>query len=347
MEKKAGKKAASTVKSNKKPMTYAGSGVDVKKLDGIKSGIIKSLSFKRTGFGAPLGGEGHYAGLIDMGYYALAITTDGVGTKLMIADAMKKWDTVGIDCIAMNVNDLYVMGIEPLAFVDYISVEKPDTALISQVMIGLNEGARQANISIVGGETAALPDIIKGFDLAGTAVGVVQKDRVITGEAIRPGDILVGLPSNGVHSNGYSLARKIVEASGYEYSDPFPLNRKTTIGAELLKPTRIYSEIVGLCKQFQIHGMAHITGGGLNNLKRITEYGFEFSDPLPVQDVFKFLQKEGNVDDIEMYRTFNMGMGYLIVCSKSDAGAIVKMTDGRIVGKVVDKGCSIRGLKLW
>lgn len=215
-------------------MTYAGSGVDVKKLDSIKSGIIHGLTFKRKGFGAPLGEAGHYAGLIDLGEFALAMTTDGVGTKLIIADAMKKWDTVGIDCIAMNVNDLYVMGVEPLAFVDYISIEKPNETLIKQVIESLNEGARQANVSIIGGETASLPDIIKGFDLAGTAVGTVDKDKVITGERIKPGDAVIGLPSNGVHSNGYSLVRKIIAEAGLKYTDPCPYDKKTT----MMRPSR-------------------------------------------------------------------------------------------------------------
>lgn len=364
MQKKAGKKAsvrgkvavkASAGKAAVKRsgaaegqhMTYAGSGVDIQKLDTLKSGIIKSLSYKRTGFGAPLGEAGHYAGLIDMGYLALAITTDGVGTKLLIADAIRKWDTVGIDCVAMNVNDLYVQGIEPLAFVDYISLEKPNEELVRQTMVGLNEGARQANVSIVGGETAALPDIIRGFDLAGTAVGVVPKEKIITGEHVKPGDVIVGLPSSGIHSNGYSLVRKIVENAGLKYTDPCPFNKKVTLGEELLTPTRIYAEVVGLSKRFNIHGMAHITGGGLMNLRRITSYGFDFTDPLPVPEVFKFIQKLGNVEDKEMYRTFNMGMGYAIICDKQDAGPIVKMTDGSIVGKIVKSGCTIRGLKMW
>nr|WP_197535238.1 phosphoribosylformylglycinamidine cyclo-ligase [Methanocella arvoryzae] len=345
--KKATAGKATAKKASAEHMTYAGSGVDIKKLDGIKSDILKSLSFKRTGFGAPLGGEGHYAGLIDMGYFALAITTDGVGTKLLIADAIEKWDTIGIDCVAMNVNDLYVMGIEPLAFVDYISLEKPNPELVRQTMIGLNEGARQANVSIVGGETAALPDIIKGFDLAGTAVGVVPKDRIITGKDVKPGDVIVGLPSSGIHSNGYSLVRKVVESAGLKYTDPCPYNKKVSLGEELLTPTRIYAEVVGLAKRFNIHGMAHITGGGLMNLKRITSYGFDFTDPLPVPEVFKFIQKTGNIEDEEMYRTFNMGMGYVIICDKQDAGAIVKMTDGTIVGKIVKEGCRIRGIKMW
>ncbi len=329
-------------------MTYAGAGVDVNKLDKIKSGIIKEgLKYRRTGFGAPMGDIGAYAGLIDMGPFALAITTDGVGTKLIIADAMKKWDTVGIDCMAMNVNDLYVMGVEPLAFVDYISIEKPDEELIKQVMIGLDEGARQANVTIVGGETAALPDIIKGFDLAGTCVGFVGKENVITGDTIEVGDAVIGLPSSGIHSNGYSLVRKVVEGAGLKYTDPLPYDKSKTIGAELLTPTRIYSEVVSIFKQFQVKGMAHVTGGGLLNLKRITKLGFDFHDPLPVPPVFSWLQKLGNIDDNEMYKTFNMGMGYVIITSKEEAGPIVKMTDGKIVGSVVEKGCTIRDTRIW
>lgn len=329
-------------------MTYAGAGVDIGRLEAIKSGIIKKgLTYRRRGFGAPLGDIGAYAGLIDMGGFALAMTTDGVGTKLIIADAMKKWDTVGIDCIAMNVNDLYVMGVEPLAFVDYISIEKPDDELIRQVMVGLDEGARQANVSIVGGETAALPDIIKGFDLAGTAVGYVDKDKVITGENIAPGDVVIGLPSSGVHSNGYSLVRKVVEKAGLKYTDPLPCDKAKTIGAELLTPTRIYAEVVPIFRKYPVKGMAHITGGGLMNLRRITPYGFDLHDPLPVPPVFAWLQGLGGIDPAEMYRTFNMGMGYVIIVDRESAGPIVKMTDGKIVGRIVPEGCTVRGVRMW
>jgi phosphoribosylformylglycinamidine cyclo-ligase len=336
------------MQGSEKHMTYAGAGVDVNKLDKIKSGIIKEgLKYRRRGFGAPMGEIGAYAGLIDLGEFALAMTTDGVGTKLIIADAMKKWDTVGIDCVAMNVNDLYVMGVEPLAFVDYISIEKPDEDLIKQVMVGLDEGARQANVTIVGGETAALPDIIKGFDLAGTCVGFVGKDNVVTGAAIGEGDVVIGLPSSGIHSNGYSLVRKVITEAGLKYTDPLPYDKSTTIGAELLKPTRIYAEVVPIFKKYPVKGMAHITGGGLLNLKRITKCGFEFQDPLPVPPVFSWLQKLGGIDILEMYRTFNMGMGYVIVASKEDAGPIVKMTDGKIVGRIVEQGCTISRMKIW
>ena len=329
-------------------MTYAAAGVDIDRLEEIKSGVIKKgLTYKRRGFGAPMGEVGHYAGLIDLGAFALAMTTDGVGTKLIVADAMKKWDTVGIDCVAMNVNDLYVMGVEPLAFVDYISIERPDDELIRQVMIGLNEGARQANISIIGGETAALPDIIKGFDLAGTCVGYVEKDKVITGESIDVGDVVIGLPSSGVHSNGYSLVRKVIKEAGLKYTDPLPYDSSMAIGAELLKPTRIYSEVVPIFKKYRVKGMAHITGGGLMNLRRITRHGFDFHDPLPVPPVFAWLQELGGIEDAEMYRTFNMGMGFVLVTDKDNAGAIVKMTDGKVVGRIVEEGCTIRGIRMW
>lgn len=329
-------------------MTYAGAGVDINKLEAIKSGIIKKgLKYRRSGFGAPMGGIGAYAGLIDLGEFALAMTTDGVGTKLIIADKMKKWDTVGIDCIAMNVNDLYVMGVEPLAFVDYISIETPDDELIRQVMVGLDEGARQANISIIGGETAALPDIIKGFDLAGTAVGYVGKDKVITGEDIKPGDVVIGLPSSGIHSNGYSLVRKVIKKAGVKCKDKLPYDKNKTVGAELLTPTRIYAEVVSIFKKYPVKGMAHITGGGLMNLRRITRYGFEFSDPLPVPPVFSWLQKLGGIDDKEMYTTFNMGMGYVIIVDKENAGPIVKMTDGKVAGRIVEAGCTVRGTTMW
>jgi len=238
------------------------------------------------------------------------MTTDGVGSKVLIANAMKKWDTVGIDCIAMNVNDLYAIGAEPIAFVDYLAVEQVDPKRAGQLAIGLQRGAQLSNMTIVGGETASLPEIIKGFDLAGTAIGVVDKDKIVTGEKIQVGDVLVGVPSDGLHSNGYTLARRIIEQSMYTYHDQMPDSNKT-IGEELLTPTRIYFEILELVKKCDVHGLAHITGSGLLKLHRITGFGFEINDPLEPQPIFGFLQKLGDVDDIEMYRTFNMGMGFV------------------------------------
>lgn len=327
-------------------LTYSKAGVDINRENKAIAALAKQLTYKRKGFGAPLTEVGHYAGLIDFGEYALALTTDGVGSKVLIANEMKRWNTVGIDCIAMNVNDLLAMGIEPLAFVDYIAISKPDEKIMRQIGEGLAKGAKISRISIVGGETATLPDIINGFDLAGTCLGMVKKDKIITGERIKIGDAIIGIPSSGVHSNGYSLVRRIINDSGYSYHDPFPYNEQVTIGEELLTPTRIYMEILEAVNRFDIHGLAHITGSGLMKLHRITEYGFDISDPLEPQPVFKFLQEEGEVEDAEMYRTFNMGMGFVVVLPKKEARNASKMPGGKVVGEIVEEGIFVKDLEI-
>ena len=322
-----------------KKLTYADSGVDIHQENRSIDAMKAVLKTRRKGFGAPMTEIGHYAGLLDMGSFALAMTTDGVGSKVLIANAISKWDTVGIDCIAMNVNDLYAIGAEPIAFVDYLAVEKVDPERAAQIAVGLARGAEISNMTIVGGETASLPEIIRGFDLAGTAIGVVDKDKVVTGEKIREGDVLVGVPSSGLHSNGYTLARRIIAESKYTYFDAIPGGDKS-IGEELLTPTRIYPEIVELVKKCDVHGLAHITGSGLLKLRRISGLGFEITDPLEPQPVFRFLQEQGNVDDEEMYRTFNMGMGFLIALDESEAKEACRiMGPGtRIVGSIVKEG---------
>ncbi len=327
-------------------LTYAKSGVDIEKENKAIAALAKQLTYKRTGIGAPITDVGHYAGLIDFGEYALALTTDGVGSKVIIANEMKRWNTVGIDCIAMNVNDLLAMGIEPLAFVDYIAISEPDNEIMRQIGEGLAKGAEMSRMTIVGGETATLPDVIKGFDLAGTCLGMVKKDRIITGERIEVGDAIVGLPSSGVHSNGYSLVRKIIDDAGYSYGNPFPCNTDTTIGDELLVPTRIYMEVLEAAGRLDIHGLAHITGSGLMKLHRITKFGFDINDPLEPQPIFKFLQEEGMVEDVEMYKTFNMGMGFVIVLSQDEAGEAAKMMGGKIVGEIIDEGIFVKGLEI-
>jgi phosphoribosylformylglycinamidine cyclo-ligase len=327
-------------------LTYAKSGVDIEKENKAIAALARQLTYKRTGMGAPLTDVGHYAGLIDFGEYALALTTDGVGSKVLIANEMKRWNTVGIDCIAMNVNDLLAMGIEPLAFVDYIAISEPNDEIMRQIGEGLAKGAEMSRITIVGGETASLPDIIRGFDLAGTCLGMVKKDRIITGERIEIGDAVVGLPSTGVHSNGYSLVRRIIKGAGYLYNNPFPYNTDTTIGDELLIPTKIYMEILDAASRFDIHGLAHITGSGLMKLHRITRYGFNITDPLEPQPVFRFLQEEGGVEDLEMYKTFNMGMGFVVVLPRSEAREAAEMLGGKIVGEIIDEGIYVRGLEI-
>ena len=327
-------------------LTYAAAGVDIEKENSAISALAKQLTYRRKGLGAPLTDVGHYAGLIDFGGYALALTTDGVGSKVLIANEMKRWNTVGIDCIAMNVNDLLAMGIEPLAFVDYIAISKPDEEIMRQIGEGLAKGAEISRITIVGGETATLPDVIKGFDLAGTCLGMVKKGSIITGERIEVGDAIIGLPSSGVHSNGYSLVRRIIKDSGYSYHDLFPCNENITIGDELLIPTRIYMEVLDAAREFDIHGLAHITGSGLMKLHRITRYGFDISEPLEPQQIFRFLQEEGNVDKVEMYKTFNMGMGFVVVLPKSEAKKAARMLGGKIVGEIVEKGISVDGMEI-
>ena len=329
---------------NEKHLTYADSGVDIKQEETTIKALTGQMTYKRTGLGAPLTDIGHYAGLIDFGEYALAMATDGVGSKVLIANEMERWNTVGIDCIAMNVNDLLAVGIEPLSFVDYLALEKHSENFAEQIGEGLVKGAEMSRMTIVGGETATLPEIVNGFDLAGTCLGMVKKDEIITGEKVQLGDMVVGIPSSGVHSNGYTLVRKIVEESEYSYHDPFPNNPSTTIGDELLIPTRIYMEVLDVIKECNVHGLAHITGSGLLKLARVTDLGFDLYDPIEPNDIFKFLQSEGGVTDLEMYKTFNMGMGFLIILPEADAEKAASMTGGKVVGRIVESGIKVRDL---
>ena len=327
-------------------MRYSDAGVDFDKEGRTIGGIVSALRFRREGTGSPVDLPGGFSGIIDFGDVYLAMATDGVGSKMLIAEEMGKLDTIGIDCMAMNVNDLICIGAEPLAFVDYFAVEKHDEEVARQIGIGLNRGAELANVSIIGGETATLPDIIKGFDLAGTALGYVKKEDVITGERISSGDVIVGLPSSGPHSNGYTLIRKVVEKAGLSYEDDF--NGKK-LGEVLLEPTRIYvKEVIGLLRDgVDIHGMAHITGGGLRNLLRMKEgIGFVMDEPLDAHPIFGAIQEWGGISDEEMYQTFNMGMGFALIAPEKEAEKIVERVNGaRIVGKVVKgKGVSVLSL---
>ncbi len=338
-----------------KKMTYKDSGVDIEKEEKAVKEIISSFKNTRKGIGKPLGG--HYAGMIEFGEYALVLCTDGVGSKVKIAEQIKKYDTVGIDCIAMNVNDAICVGAEPLSFVDYLAIDNPDPKITKEIGKGLYEGAKQANISIIGGETASLPEIINGFDLAGTCLAYVKKDEIITGEKIESGDIIIGIKSSGIHSNGYTLARKVIQNADLFYTDKFPNNiyQNKTIGEILLIPTQIYvKEVVELLKQIKPNGIAHITGGGLLNLKRLNKnVKYVIDDPFEPQDIFKFLKESGNIDDKEMYKTFNMGMGLAVIVDKKDSEKTLKILkryskkDVKIVGKIEKgKGVEITSLNL-
>lgn len=312
---------------------YAAAGVDIDlEATAIKS-LIKNLTFKRKGSCKMMGSVGHFAGLIDFGEMALALTTDGVGTKMLVADQQGDWSTVGVDCIAMNVNDLYVMNVEPVAFVDYIATDKLSIEKMAQIGIGLNEGARLANIDIVGGETASLKGLVNGLDLAGTCLGMQKKDKIIAGDKIKPGDTIIGVSSTGVHSNGLSLARRVVEKyAGYEKK----FKGKKTFGQELLTPTRIYHESLKVAASCTVHGMCHITGGGLLNFRRLSEYGFLFDMPITPPEIFSWIQKTGDITPEEMYRTFNMGMGFAYVVPKKSVPCVLETVKGaQVVGTII------------
>jgi len=315
--------------------TYADAGVDIDKDEAAIKALIKGFR-PRKGFGGPITTIKGFTGLIDFGKYALSMCTDGVGSKLMIAEAMNRWDTVGIDCIAMNANDMICIGAEPLAFVDYLAVRSPDQRIMKEIGKGLAKGARQANISIIGGEIATLPEIVNGLDLAGTCLGYVKKKDIIDSSRIRPGDVIVGLRSSGVHSNGYTLIRNIVKKKRLSYRKKYP-GSKRKLGLELLVPTKMYvKEVLAAVRRFKVKGMANITGGGLRNLIRLRpDVGYEITNPFKPQPIFDLISSFG-VDKKEMYQTFNMGMGFAMVLSKKEGKRMVDAMgrNARIVGKV-------------
>ncbi|MCY4729353.1 phosphoribosylformylglycinamidine cyclo-ligase [Natronomonas gomsonensis] len=320
---------------NDEGLTYADTGVDIDASEAATAALI----------GAVGEFEGDYAGLVDIGDRYLALATDGVGTKLLVAEALDDYSTIGIDCIAMNVNDLIATGVTPVAFVDYLAVDTPDDDTSEAVGEGLSAGAERAEIALVGGETAVMPDVIKGLDLAGACAGLATEGELFDGEA-QTGDALVGLPSSGIHSNGLTLAREAATLN-HEYTDPFPYDDRT-VGEALLEPTRIYREVLEPLHAVETHAAAHVTGGGWTNLSRMGEFRYDIDDPFEVQPVFEFVQEEGDVSDEEMHRTFNMGTGFVAALPEDDADAVVnELDDARIIGSV-ESGDSveIRGLEL-
>ncbi|MEM4700325.1 MAG: phosphoribosylformylglycinamidine cyclo-ligase [Candidatus Nezhaarchaeales archaeon] len=307
--------------------TYARSGVDIEKVRRVHGSIAEVLArthrFRPGALGGVLSKIGHYAGLVDIGGgRALAMHADGVGTKVLVAQLMDKFDTIGIDCVAMNVNDLVCIGAEPIALVDYLVVERPDEEMISEIMEGLARGAEAAEVAVVGGETAVMPDVVKGavpgkgFDLAALSVGVVEVERLVSGERLRPGDVVVGVSSSGIHSNGLTLARKVLLSEGRGVHDALP-ELEASIGEELLKPTYIYVKpTLRALRSVEVHAVAHITGGAFTKLRRFESYspvGFKLDQLPEPPGVFKAIQRLGGVSWREMYRTFNMGVGLCVV----------------------------------
>jgi phosphoribosylformylglycinamidine cyclo-ligase len=321
--------------SSKNNIKYADVGIDVDKIKSIQSFIGKSIKGTHSlpKKGKILSGFGHYAGLIEFNNNILTLHTDGVGSKILVAQAMNKYNTIGIDCIAMNVNDTVCLGATPVGYLSYVALEKTNDNLLKEINKGLVKGAKMSNIAIVGGETAILPDIITGqekdhnFDLAGMVLGILEnKKEMILGNNIKPSDIIIGIRSSGIHSNGLTLAREVL-LKQHDINDKSDFISKT-IGDELLTPTTIYSDVIlKIVKKFgtRIHGLAHITGGAFTKLKRLNEQVDYVLDNLPkIDGIFKQIMMEGNISEKEMYRTFNMGIGFCVIAARESASEILE-----------------------
>ena len=288
-------------------------------------------------------GSGHYANVLALDERrGLALSTDGVGTKLLVAEALGRYDTVGIDCMAMNVNDVVCVGAEPIALLDYIAVVEADPAVLGSVAEGLRRGAEDAGVEIPGGELAVVPEMVKGLDLVGACVGTVDLDAIVTGSGIEPGDAVIGLPASGVHSNGLTLARRALPDLDER---PEELGG-ASVGEALLEPTVIYVRAVLelLGSEVDVRGLAHITGDGLLNLLRLeAEVGYRISAPLPRQPVFDLIAARGGVSEADMHEVFNLGCGF---CCRGAGRAGRRLRRGRlasrhpgtaVIGEVTDR----------
>jgi phosphoribosylformylglycinamidine cyclo-ligase len=316
----------SQMPEDKREEAYRHSGVDTAAADAGLSHIIRRVqaTWPKEGLGRVVLPIGYFANVIDVNGAGIAMCTDGVGSKTIIADKMGKYDTIGIDCVAMNVNDLICVGARPLSFVDYIAIERADAAMLDAIAAGLCEGARVAQVSISGGEIAQLKDIVRGFDLVGMAVGEVDLEKIIVGRHIVEGDVVIGVRSNGVHSNGLSLARRVFfETHRYGTGHKFD-ELDGTLGEELLRPTGIYvreaMEVLATARG--VKALIHITGDGLLNLARVeAKVGFDLDRLFEPQPIFGIVQRLGKVEDAEMFEVFNMGIGFCYVVDPADADA--------------------------
>jgi phosphoribosylformylglycinamidine cyclo-ligase len=307
---------------------YAKAGVDQGAADSAVAGLVRALGaidLGRPSRQVPL--PGHYASVIRIDEQTgIALSTDGVGTKLLVAEQLDRYDTVGIDCVAMNVNDVICVGAEPLAMVDYIALDRADPAVCEQLGVGLARGAELAGVEVPGGELAQLGELIRGVDLSGACFGTVALDEIVDGSAVRAGDSVIGLPSAGIHSNGFTLARTALDGLALDEDPEGRLGRP--LGEELLKPTEIYvrSVLELLRSAVDVRGLAHITSGGLGNLLRLAaEVGYEIDDPLPAQPVFELIEERGGVAAEEMHSVFNMGCGFCCVVAAEDEAAALEL----------------------
>jgi phosphoribosylformylglycinamidine cyclo-ligase len=331
---------------------YARAGVDTDRSGRAVAGLVEVLS--RIDPGRPSRSalaSGHYASVLALDdRTGLALATDGVGTKIILAEALERYDTVGIDCVAMNANDLVCVGAEPIALLDYIAVEEADPEMLRGIGEGLRAGAEAAGVEIPGGELAQLPELVRGhpsprgFDLVGTCAGIVALDRIVTGAAIEPGDALIGLPASGIHSNGLTLARRALANLG---ETPPELGGRS-VGEELLVPTAIYVRaILALLGEreveVEVRGLAHITGDGLLNLLRLhADVGYRIDSPLPVPPIFDLIADRSGAAPAELYEVFNMGCGFCCVVPGGASGAAVELLERfhpgtAVIGSVTDR----------
>jgi phosphoribosylformylglycinamidine cyclo-ligase len=308
---------------------YARAGVDQSLSGRAVSALVAVLAGIRTGRESRAAlASGHYANVLRLDdERGLALSCDSVGSKVIVCEQVGRYDTIGIDLIGMNANDVICVGADPIALLDYIAVEEASAEVLEQIAIGLRHGAEQAELEIPGGELAVLPDLLRGhpsprgFDLVGFCIGLVDLDAIVTGERIEVGDALVGIPSSGIHSNGLTLARGVLGDLDEEVDG-------RTVGALLLEPTVIYVKAIRelLESDVDVRGLAHITGDGFLNLLRLEgQAGYRIDAPLPVPPVFELIAERGGVEDAELYEVFNMGCGFCCVVPVEDAGVAVEL----------------------
>jgi phosphoribosylformylglycinamidine cyclo-ligase len=318
--------------------SYAAAGVDTGQADRAVDalvGVLRTIELDRPS--ASVLPSGHYASVLRVApNLGIAVSTDGVGSKIVVAEQADRLETVGIDCVAMNVNDLICVGAEPIAMLDYLAVEQADPDALARIGLGLKVGAQAAGVEIPGGELAVLPELIRGhpsphgFDLCGTAFGTVAIDAIVTGAEAQPGDAIVGLPSSGLHSNGYTLARRaVLEEGGLGLDDRPAVLEGRSVADALLEPTVIYVRAVMdlLRSDVAVHGLAHITGGGLRNLLRVggERVGFAIEDPLAVPPICALVAELGDVPAAEMWDVFNMGCGFVALVPEHRADDTVAL----------------------
>ncbi|MBD5387329.1 phosphoribosylformylglycinamidine cyclo-ligase [bacterium] len=340
--------------------SYEASGVNLEAGYEVVSRIKKHVkSTERTG---SMGNIGSFGGMFDLGslgyeHPVLVSGTDGVGTKLKIAFALEKHDTIGIDAVAMCVNDVLAQGAEPLLFLDYVAVGKNHPEVVEAIVSGVAEGCRQAGCALVGGETAEMPGMytVGEYDIAGFTVGVVEKSKLIDGSKVAPGDLLIGIASSGVHSNGFSLVRKVISDADLEYDQKYEETGDQTLGEMLLTPTKIYvKQVLAVLKEVDVHGVAHITGGGFDeNIPRILKegQGVEIEEgSWEILPVFGLLEKYGKIPHREMFNIFNMGIGMVLAVKPEDAPRVLEILTEKgekasVIGKIVESengGVTIR-----